>query len=896
MKAPNGDQTAQLQYLATKSEKWLVAIKEAQLSRSEAKAAYESIWLPSMSYGSGTTNLTEKELTDLQKPIVNHILPLLGYNRHFPRIAVFGNRKYGGLQLKHLYTEQGIAHILQFVKYFRSNNTIGQLLHISLRWIRLISGLSQCPLRNPQPYYHHIQDRWFTTLITFLYRCNASIETTDNINVLCRRDDSCLIDDVLLLDPTKLSLILFNQCRLYLHVTTLSDITNITGTQILRHVWTGNHPITSPILWPRQAKPSDKAWRIWRSYLALCYLPDDSNRSPLRCDLTLRSPLGKWHQTHHLTQMHEHYINPTTLQLYERQTTGFTILSPYKNTRRHIRYKPTRRTPHVPLSSHPIEVAKHPDDLSIYKHHIQQPSVVPRTAPHNLHARISTLDSWERELLRHFHLHVDEETLSLQITTDFLIASDGSNKDNKGSFGWILAAPDGTYLAEGSSVVYGATTTSFRCEAYGILSALRFILRHRQHFNQPIPTSSITWWCDSQSLLQRLHPLRIPNPNRTKLADHDIETAIRTTIPLVTTNLQPHHIRSHQYDNDPIASIPLPYRLNRLSDRLATQQLHRIDSDTTHVPLLDPARCQVNIYGKTITRSVPSQLRSAFYDQQTKNHILRRLGVSVHQDVHWQCFSSAFNNLSHSQQRTIRKWIFGFLPTQRRLHRYSECPSPLCPKCKTTTETDYHFLTCGGAGSWTETLFQPLEALARRHNLTPWVHHTISINLKNFLNQMNPHCPTAWILTAYNQQSTIGWEACFYGITSTEWAKSHDRAQPTCHSGNRICTKIISLIFHAIIKRWHDRNSHLHQSTHSNETRLRLHDKVRALYSCHDKILASDRVILSLPLSELRNPKHPNHQTVNTQTTGNHHPTTPGHCVVLPTTQQQLTTRVIPRH
>ena len=146
------------------------------------------------------------------------------------------------------------------------------------------------------------------------------------------------------------------------------------------------------------------------------------------------------------------------------------------------------------------------------------------------------------------------------------LATDGSHKDNRGSYGWILATSDGTYLAEGSGTAYGATMTSFRCEAYGILSALRFLLLLRQHYHQPISKSSITWWCDSQSLLQRLLHSPIPNPNHTKLSDHDVKTTIRHTIPLVTTNLQSHHICSHQYDNEPINYIPLPYILNRLAD------------------------------------------------------------------------------------------------------------------------------------------------------------------------------------------------------------------------------------------------------------------------------------------------------------------------------------------
>ena len=50
-KAPNSNQDTHLQYLLKKSNVWLVAIQEANLTRQEAQAAYEMIWFPSISYG-----------------------------------------------------------------------------------------------------------------------------------------------------------------------------------------------------------------------------------------------------------------------------------------------------------------------------------------------------------------------------------------------------------------------------------------------------------------------------------------------------------------------------------------------------------------------------------------------------------------------------------------------------------------------------------------------------------------------------------------------------------------------------------------------------------------------------------------------------------------------------
>ena len=229
MKSPISNPTAQFDFLQRKSMEWLGAIQQARLSRTEALAAYESLWFPSISYALGTTNLTYDQLNNLHKPILNHILPQLGYNRHFPRAVVHGTQ-YAGLRLKHLYTEQGIQHTLLFIKYYRSNTSIGQLLSITLRWVRLVAGWSCCPLQKPNFPIEHIPHPWFQTLLRFLRETNATIETNDPYCPYSRINDSSLLEDFLLFNPTPGQLNLLNSCRLFLHVTCLSDIVTTCGT------------------------------------------------------------------------------------------------------------------------------------------------------------------------------------------------------------------------------------------------------------------------------------------------------------------------------------------------------------------------------------------------------------------------------------------------------------------------------------------------------------------------------------------------------------------------------------------------------------------------------------------------------------------------------------------
>ena len=90
---------------------WLNAIQQATLTKHEARAAYKTMWFLSLSYGLGTTNLSYEELNNIQRPVINHLLPLLGYNRHLLHAVVLGSSKYGRLNLKHLYIDQGIKHV-----------------------------------------------------------------------------------------------------------------------------------------------------------------------------------------------------------------------------------------------------------------------------------------------------------------------------------------------------------------------------------------------------------------------------------------------------------------------------------------------------------------------------------------------------------------------------------------------------------------------------------------------------------------------------------------------------------------------------------------------------------------------------------------------------------------
>ena len=176
---------------------------------------------------------------------------------------------------------------------------------------------------------------------------------------------------------------------------------------------------------------------------------------------------------------------------------------------------------------------------------------------------LSKLEPWEQELLHNIHFQCTIEEFQTALTTPIIVASDGSVANEKGSFGWVLTTTNGTLLATGSGVAFGYKITSFRSEAYSILAPLRLLYHHQCFHHSTHNQRSITWYCDSESLLKRIHSniQDTINPNRYKLADNDLETAIVMTIPLVCTNMNRHHVRSHQNDHIPLHRLPLPQRL-----------------------------------------------------------------------------------------------------------------------------------------------------------------------------------------------------------------------------------------------------------------------------------------------------------------------------------------------
>jgi hypothetical protein len=231
--------------------------------------------------------------------MINAILPKMGFSSKTTRAVVYGSTRYLGLGLRHLGAEQGVQQTLLFLKHIRANQKLSTLLRIGLTWFQLQAGLTDPVLECPELDIPYLEIGWlFRSLRQFLQSIQATIEIdTTHIARHLRINAVSIMNALLELHIPPNRLYRINLCRIYLQIECLSEICNISGTEILQEVWTGQRPngSKSTLLWPNQTRPHEKSWMEWRTALKDAFLaPRIIRANKARAVLSLDTPLGRW--------------------------------------------------------------------------------------------------------------------------------------------------------------------------------------------------------------------------------------------------------------------------------------------------------------------------------------------------------------------------------------------------------------------------------------------------------------------------------------------------------------------------------------------------------------------------------------------------------------------------
>jgi hypothetical protein len=273
----------------------------SSLDQYESWIAYFVVFIPMMTYTFGITHHSIQHLTTLQSQPTRSTLMKIGFNRNTALAVVFGAVTHGGLGMRHLYIEQGIAQLQLFIRHIRAGTDQGTLLRITLSWWQLVAGVSFPLLQHPDRSIPYLADDWLTSVRNFLSYINGNLQLegiSDDMPPPCRQDDCNIMESILSTGPTKAELGSVNRCRIWMGVTYLSEISTANGTELSRDAWEGTRTRHSPLLWPFQTQPGHDSFQIWRRLLAVAFLDGKRKRVELRTrDLVLRHPLGNWTTT-----------------------------------------------------------------------------------------------------------------------------------------------------------------------------------------------------------------------------------------------------------------------------------------------------------------------------------------------------------------------------------------------------------------------------------------------------------------------------------------------------------------------------------------------------------------------------------------------------------------------
>ncbi len=307
-----GDTTAQETMLKEKCLRMTKLFAQAPLDTNDVRLGYTTVILPTLKYGLGASAIPWYTLDSIQKPLIHTLLPKMGINRHMPLAAVYAPEHYGGLGIQQLAAEQGIAHTQFIIGSVRSATDDRQTVLTLLESYIVTSGITGNPLENMMPVTY-IDAQWMESTRIFLNSIQATIHIRELHTIRpIRSRDQGIMELACHTTANNKQLIMINNCRLWLQVHTIAEITTMDGTQIQHAAYHGTeHPLTtfpqlwsvtkSTLEWPAQQRPPIIAWQAWKRLL----------KSIIRIGLTLRRPLGRPYP--HLSLHPRIWLTPTPL-------------------------------------------------------------------------------------------------------------------------------------------------------------------------------------------------------------------------------------------------------------------------------------------------------------------------------------------------------------------------------------------------------------------------------------------------------------------------------------------------------------------------------------------------------------------------------------------------------
>ena len=826
---------------------------------------YFSVFLQSVGYGLPICHFSPSQLENIQKPMTPVILSKLGICQNTSCKLCFLSSYYGGLDLRDLYVEQGIGQLQFIIRHLCSPGMVGSLLFTVLGWFQYNAGVSYCIMTNPSPHLPHLEGRWLLSVRDFLRSIHGSLQFTDaQIQPPQRLRDSYLMDIALGAQFSKPALRGINLCRMFFNATTISDITNASGTMLAPGIQYGTlHLYQSKPIGPKvkQPSPDPRSWSHWRKLLRLF--------SSLDGTLYANSCLGHWTVSGPtLRRQWPYYFSRSKNLLYRPTQSHFNAHQRVRHGIYSFQHLETHDA--LPTDALPVDCSNRRDGYC--------PRNIP-SAPEDTiifetcwDDYVLALPEWETMLLRRTHLrgHSPHELFHLLSNTPTAtLVSDGAADHLQGAAGWVIAIGSNR-VATGTLPVAGFDPRSYRAEGYGMLGGLLF-LHHLCLYCDHLNTIALTnIFCDNLGLVKKINKLcsfRLAAASSALHSEYDVLAAIKALLTGFPLPPAIEHVKGHQDDKIKYRHLPLAAQLNCDANVLATRELSEYPTSIERVPILPAAKVQLSLGGRTVTRNLPATIR--------RQHGLRLLKTYLHQrfrwrnetieSVRWEAFSSAFR--ARYKFKTFNfKFCFKLLPTGKTLFTRTSRYDPRCPACHHEDECNHHLFQCKAVSRrrWQTTCLKAVRTQAESIKTDPKLVHILLAGLRSYfdgndlpLEEFSKYPDEYHSLI--ESQEAIGWEHLLRCRFSLLWGDLQQdfmhRAHPSIKFDyDKWYRKLLSPLLTECHSLWLLRNGKRH-GTEQQQKRTRrikqLERDLNNLFKYKSTVLASDRDIFSTPVSDL---------------------------------------------
>ena len=816
-KAPLGDQLKQQRVLKEKCDEFAKVLSSTSLNREECSRMYHAIYCLSVTYVLAVSFFSFDLLDAIQRKAHRSFVANMGYCRNTHRAILFGPKFLGGCSFFHLYDKQSLFQLQLFLKFWRSPGTeAGRLLRIAVSWAQLYAGVSYGIFENTAVPLPHLQCKWLLSVRAYLSTIMATLDLDETyVPETQRENDSYIMDHVLRAGLGDAEIERINYCRLYLQVVTVSDIATADGTRIENSMFWGERDharLKTKWVKINQECPVDPtSWTAWRN--ALKRFSDNKQ---------LNQPLGNWtRKPSELRMDWNFFLDKETQTLYRKHATG---IEKYTGNRNKFRWTTMGLADRIPESCVPVEV-KEANNTWYVKNRCHLKLENEPEDPRSFEEFLSRQEKWESKLFDSVEMPMGADAVAeFLANNEGLIVSDGCVKDKQSCFGWLLVDHNREVLVRCSGPVYGYKISSYRAEAYGVLSSLRFLIRLKEYYG--METIKVhRQFCDNEGVIKSVRKMRKYKgyyPNDTLDADWDVLQAIKEAMAHFNDHFSVSWVKGHQDDHKKFEDLSLEAQVNVMADELAEDyRLCHPDEDLSHVPRIGANKAQLNLPWGTVTNKLKLELRLARTEETLVAKICEDNNWTreTFDKVDWTVHGRAINRFDN-KFTTLVKMLHGILPVGRRVHKYDPIYLKSCPTCHCEEEVPAHLPICPHESreAWRQKLKSNFKKKLEKAHTEPPLIQIATDGLQAFLDNtdlaMQPYDPTYHDLV--EEQNEIGWDNFMKGRWSKHWTQMQDdylsdtKLKTNKNNGTAWATNMVSTLWTDWFQLWTMRNEDRH--------------------------------------------------------------------------------------